>query len=299
MKRWEYQAYGLRIRSGFPLPLRSRGSCTPGDPDLEVSESKLGIEGGGRRVGPFCRTKSGELVLDGPNLGMRLNSDEIILYNKCDETRGLQRTIVAGMGLGLVLLMRGNLVLHGSAVGTPGGAILLLGSVSMGKSSLAAALWKLNCPIITDDICAIASRPHGHMLLGGGSEITLWGDTIRQMGLGRFPARPVRQGVERYSVTLGPCPTRTTYPISRIFVLQRAWNGPAGARTEAVRGIERLPLLLRYCRWAGWIDDSGQSFIRLKEAASLSSKVPIRRLHIHQETPMELTAAAVMREVSG
>ena len=65
------------------------------------------------------------------------------------------RAYVIGSCLGAVLHQRGLIVLHGSAIDTPGGAVLFVGDSGKGKSSIAAAFCARGHRLISDDICAV------------------------------------------------------------------------------------------------------------------------------------------------
>ena len=77
-----------------------------------------------------------------------------------------------GTGFGAILLQRGGMVLHAAAVAFEGRAYAFSADVGVGKSTLAAALCKAGCALITDDIGLIeldacgkpAIWPHGRRL---------------------------------------------------------------------------------------------------------------------------------------
>lgn len=64
-------------------------------------------------------------------------------------------TFLLGSCCGALLFQRGLLPLHGSALATREGAVLILGESGAGKSTLAAALNRRGFPLMSDDVCAI------------------------------------------------------------------------------------------------------------------------------------------------
>jgi hypothetical protein len=85
------------------------------------------------------------------------------------------RLSLFGPVLGLLLIQRGLLVLHGAAVASSRGAVLLLGGNGSGKSSLAAELCRRGYRLLTDDVVAIESPAGAHpRALTGVPLIKLW-----------------------------------------------------------------------------------------------------------------------------
>jgi hypothetical protein len=90
----------------------------------------------------------------------------ITCWRRPDGTDDFLRAHLLGRVLGTALHDDGHLVLHGSAVVTPAGAIGFLAPKGFGKSSLALALARQGALLLTDDTVAIdlhaftPSRPH-------------------------------------------------------------------------------------------------------------------------------------------
>ena len=63
----------------------------------------------------------------------------------------------------LVLSKQGGLVLHGSAVLTPHGAVAFLGETGQGKSTLASSFSGKGSPVLTDD-CLLVKERGGQLL---------------------------------------------------------------------------------------------------------------------------------------
>ncbi|WP_351009455.1 hypothetical protein [Shewanella sp. S1-58-MNA-CIBAN-0166] len=70
-------------------------------------------------------------------------------------------TATLGSGLGMMLHLRGNIPLHGIAIETHKGAIIILAESGCGKSTLATSLLLANINIFGDDIVALHQDSHG------------------------------------------------------------------------------------------------------------------------------------------
>jgi hypothetical protein len=133
----------------------------------------------------------------------------------------------AGPMLGLLLQLRGRIVLQASAVAVAGGAVLFCGETNAGKSTLAAALGRRGYPMICDDLCAIdPAAPGGPRALADAATLKLWALAIQSLDL--EAGSPLRAGLRKHHV-LPPGGAITAAPVRAIYVLREARpTTPAG-----------------------------------------------------------------------
>lgn len=81
--------------------------------------------------------------------------------------------VFCGMGIGLASLVRRRLVLHASAVGTPYGALLIVGSSGAGKSTLSSLLCAMGYPLMADDAVQVQETGEGWVAEGGATALRL------------------------------------------------------------------------------------------------------------------------------
>jgi hypothetical protein len=74
--------------------------------------------------------------------------------------------VITGMLVAMVLVLRGALVLHASAVEIAGSAIAVVGRSGMGKSTLATLLCGAGARLVTDDVLRVEPGPPAHCWLG-------------------------------------------------------------------------------------------------------------------------------------
>ncbi|WP_300016014.1 hypothetical protein [Pseudonocardia sp.] len=167
-----YRAHGLAIRSDLELPL-------PPDP-APGGALDLQLRRGGDRAVP-ARRPPGEALAqldDGagatfysfardaasttlrfPGLcefvGERCFTDVTVhLHPGVDA--GILPVLAAGTVLAVHLKLRGELVLHASAVEVDGRAVAFVGASGMGKSTLAALMCTAGAQLMTDDVLRVA-----------------------------------------------------------------------------------------------------------------------------------------------
>lgn len=78
----------------------------------------------------------------------------------------------------MVLSARGRLIVHGSAVQSPWGGVLLLGASGAGKSTLAVALAGAGWKLLSDDYVRVRVRPDGAHAVAAYAGARLWPDVL-------------------------------------------------------------------------------------------------------------------------
>jgi hypothetical protein len=104
--------------------------------------------------------------------------------------------------LGLLCHLRGLIPLHASCVRIGDGVVAFTGRSGIGKSSMAAALWRLGYPIASDDVCVIQVGDEGVTTLAAFPRLRLWSDGVERLALdpSRLTRVQGRAGVHKYSV---------------------------------------------------------------------------------------------------
>lgn len=223
-----YRIYGLRVRSPWKLPaVDMAGEAGDKDHDVVVSEGTVplrpaqlredgtGLEVSGdaacyvhSTIGAFCVQAGSEMTVE-PAPGAH---EDMI------------RVGILGPALGLALLQRGGLVLHGSAVEVGGRAVAFLGAQGRGKSTMAAAMVDRGHPLLTDDLLALGDSTSEVAVMPGYPRVKLWPDAVR--GLNRDPTDlpHLYPGIEKHVLDCSASFARRELPLGRVFILR---GGPS------------------------------------------------------------------------
>jgi hypothetical protein len=177
-----YGLHGLRIRSdvalaGFPMP--------DGDSDVDVRwgpsapvppEAPAGRVLAARTIGDrywyVAAEVAGEITLRVPGVcDFLVDRDATSVECRPDPATepGFVGVLVAGLVTAMLLALRGDVVLHASAVEVDGAAIALAGASGAGKSTLAAVLCAAGATLVTDDLLRVGRGPDGSVLCIGGA----------------------------------------------------------------------------------------------------------------------------------
>lgn len=190
-----YEAYGLRIRSEVPLPLRATvGPVTGVDVHLQIGESvqrsdrPLESDGDADVVAAFDDPGRGRWYVafrEGGRYRFRfrdtgeflitedLRTVQLIAFSDGHRAE-LLPIVFAGTVLAFILALRGDLALHASAVLDKGQVLAFIGHSGRGKSTLAALLASAGARIVTDDVLLVDTSGDEHVLCrGNAGEIRL------------------------------------------------------------------------------------------------------------------------------
>lgn len=155
-----YCIYGINVATSLPLPalkspLQAEVSILRGSaPDILSAEFSANqkLQFDGHRV-----------LLNQPLFGKLLIEKQGNILYDFHPSLSQAHTITAlqGSGLGTLLHLRKQIPLHGMAIATDKGAIVVLADSGSGKSTLATAMLLANLSVFTDDIVALQSDKDG------------------------------------------------------------------------------------------------------------------------------------------
>jgi hypothetical protein len=177
MTETPYVAYGLALRSSFPLP-----GMPPvlelGLPALKlelVTPAQLARAWSGACGPPTWRGRLGDgseleieagaggdlLFANGTRARFRLDAEKrSLMCAPLCPGMGWQRTLLTKV-LSSISVMLGYEALHASAVDSPSGVVAIAAPSGMGKTTLALELMRRGWPLMSDDVLALANTPEG------------------------------------------------------------------------------------------------------------------------------------------
>ncbi|MEL6496539.1 MAG: hypothetical protein AAFQ41_15665 [Cyanobacteria bacterium J06623_7] len=180
-----YYAYGLKIRSVFPLPelIAAEGNGF----DVAIKHDSL-------ERSPFtdleqywfcCEATEEGLYLYWQGIGKMLVQEgkSITVDPVADYDPGRLRLFILGAALGAILHQRGYIVLHAGAVAIDGQAVIFTAPKGEGKSTMTATLHGRGHGFIADDVVAIdCSNWEQPMVYPAFPQLKLWPDALQQIG---------------------------------------------------------------------------------------------------------------------
>jgi hypothetical protein len=181
-----YRCYGMTLATPFRCPslrevdpvaapdvavrLGPVPDTLPGwqlkEPDWELAPGRFLVHG---------RPGSGRFLVDG--------ADRVNFEPGPDLDPATTAVVFVATVLPAILRHQGLLVLHGTAVETPGGTVVLCGQSGAGKSTTAGALLARGDALVSDDVTALTYGRGGVEVLPGVPQVHLDVDSANRLGL--------------------------------------------------------------------------------------------------------------------
>ena len=251
-----YHVFGLRIDSELELP-----PLTPGPP---VGEPEVRIRWGRvpehleepRSSGLLFEAAPGAFLLRTSPARILVSAGTELVVEALQEDLTQLRIFLLGSCLGALLHQRGLLVLHGSAVQTPRGAVVFVGPSGAGKSTILGAMLHRGYALLADDLAAMDAEGDARIrVLPAIPRVRLWPDSVEQLGLA--PGNLPREMPEREKVVLPVAASASEpVPLFRIYVLDGQGHAAAISletlpRFQALEELVRQTYRLRYLEGLG------------------------------------------------
>jgi hypothetical protein len=267
---YSYRAYGLSIRSDFPL-----SELEPANPQAAAAIRVLCGEKKSRAPRARVHVVGHDVYVSHPTVGMlRCRGGAEIEVNAL---RGVAEEVVAdyvlSSGLAVLLHQRGFLVLHASAVMVHGQAVAFLGKSGSGKSTLAAAMTQQGHALIVDDILPVSIQGQVASVRAGVPRLKLWPDVLGHLGEDSEQLPRVWPDEDKRARRVPPLGRRAPVRLARVYVVEQGDE-------LVIAGLapqERLQALVQNTFTARLLRSIGAE-AHFRQCVSLAEALPIRRL---------------------
>lgn len=273
-----YVAYGLTIQSEFDLcELRElnpdgaaadvvvrSGEVEPVPADDGHAET--------RRIAPradVCRVTYDAVGSFRVSAGRRITVDAA--SPKVPETKVFRRLLENEL-MALLLLQRGMLVLHASAVSVNGRGAIFLGDRGAGKSTTATAFHREGHRLLEDDAVAVRFDEEGPVVLPGVPELRLTPDSVDGLGVDDTAVAVDDWGPEKEYKRVEPGDEPA--PLAGCYVLQEG----SETRLREIPARNRLFVLVSSTYAQGLLRETDALGDHFKQCSRIAEDVSIRRL---------------------
>ncbi|GAA0283294.1 HPr kinase [Alteraurantiacibacter aestuarii] len=211
----EYTAFGLTIQSEIELPPLPKGGGSAPDVLIRHGEVPEAIDGG-IAYRNWNAQPDRFLIALGPSSRMIVSRGRLIEVEGANLLEaGHLVSMILGSGLAALLMQRGTIPLHASAIATPKGAVLVMGRSGAGKSTLLTALVRRGIPMLADDVIGLHPLEDGTVqAVPAFPAIRLWKDSLDVFGQQSDGLSKVRSSISKYYLPVSafssePMPVRT------------------------------------------------------------------------------------------
>ena len=214
---------------------------------------------------------------------------------------GVVPVLTAGMLPSFILTLRGETVLHASAVQVGERALAFVGSSGMGKSTVAAIMCADGAPLVTDDVLRLdldASRRQPPSCHVGTTELRIRKSAGALLSLFEESVS-VRRTADARSALQVRAATRPELPLGAIVVPVPDHDESRRSPTvEQLDTKQALLTLLRFPRLLGW-QDHGIVARQFHELGQLVERVPVYTARLPWGPPFPPGTAADLRDAVG
>ncbi|EIT86521.1 HPr kinase [Fictibacillus macauensis ZFHKF-1] len=241
-----YYAFGLTIESDLELQeLQKLSDATEVDVNVTFTDLQSAwdkIEG---QPGKFA-VKGQTVMFNVPDTAIfRIEKGERIEISPVQQyMEDKMRLYVLGTCMGVILMQRQTLSLHGSAIAIDGKAYVFVGHSGAGKSTLASAFISKGYPLLSDDIVPITMY-HGQVpyVLPSYPQQKLWKESLTQLGM-EASYDPLFERENKFAVPLGHAFYNEPLPLGGIIELFQMDD--EGVVMEDVSKLEKLQMIYRH-----------------------------------------------------
>jgi hypothetical protein len=189
-------------------------------------------------------------------------------------------TYLLGPVMGFVLLLRGVICLHASAVAVDGKAVAIAGPAEAGKSTAAAALAGLGYPVLSDDVVTLDDRAGALLVQPGYPFIRLWPGSVEALyGSADALPRLTPNWDKRYLdlIQIGHRFQEDSLPLGAIYVLDERSPDLLAPSIHALGGRAAIMSLLANT-YSSRLMNPGMRARQLDLMARVPALVPVKRV---------------------
>ena len=293
-----YTVYGLTVETWIPFPeLQPAPPGAAVDAVFRLGEVPAELPGCRQRGARF-QAAPGRLLawLDEVARYLAVDGREIIVQPESGAIESDLRLFLMCSPIGALLLQRGVLPLHASAIATPRGAVIFMGASGAGKSTLAASFHRRGLRVLADDISVVRFAPDGApWVMPGLPQFKLWPDAVARLGPAAGEPARLRSQIEKRAVPFWDGFHSEPLPLEHIFFLR-----PSGKRTievDRLSGIGRVPPLLNHTYRAQFLPGLGIAASCFEAVTGLAKSVKVTRISRPVDGDQDVLADRVASEI--
>ncbi|KJR46648.1 Serine kinase of the HPr protein, regulates carbohydrate metabolism [Desulfosporosinus sp. I2] len=275
-KRYNYSAFGIQFESDIVLP--ELHTCTGGSADVKILFGIVPSEiHSPHEKNDYYQIAESKFLfrVDGVASYYVTNGEQVVvqLFNR--DLREV-RLYLLGTVMGVLLMQRGILPIHGSTVVIEGCCIIFVGVSGAGKSTVAAALRKNGHALLADDISAVKFDKNGLPWVASGyPQQKLWQDSASMLGIDTTPLQRLYNDMDKYAV---PVPAGFWGHPMLLNAIYEINVQPDNLSIIPVIGAEKVATIMNHTYRSGFLEGLGLKFEHFKKCVAMAKCIPVFRL---------------------
>jgi len=273
----KYQVFGLNIHSEMKLPelIESRDDSL--DVSIKFGKTPNNLKNA-KWNGVLFEAAPGEFLFKMKNVGTYYvkEGNLIIIQPVINADISDLRIFLLSTCLGIIILQRGLLPLHGSSFSVDDNAIIVIGATNSGKSTLAAGFYHKGYTVISDDISVVSSYDEDKFIVQPGiPHLKLWKDVLEYFNYSGKITK-IRSRIEKYRIYNTDIIDIKPAQIIKILYLSPSNND--SFKYEKIQGTEKFYILLSNVYRGQFIESLGKVEDIFNTVSRLANKVDLFRV---------------------
>ncbi|WP_256235261.1 aldolase [Bacillus sp. EB600] len=277
-----YKAFGLVILSEIPLPelVESEENGEQVDISINIDNNLSHMWNKSEYEPGKFAVEENSVMFQIPNTATFCIKDGksiIVLPMKGSEAAKI-RLYILGTCIGVLLMQRRILPLHGSAVAIDGKAYAFIGESGAGKSTLASAFISKGYRLLSDDVIAIDFKDGSNVpsVMPSYPQQKLWQESLREFGMETKNYHPLFERETKYSIPVKSNFFPNPLPLAGVFELSKSEN-PSISLCK-IEGLVRFRTILNQTFRSSLINRLGLSEWHFKASSKFINKIDIYQL---------------------
>lgn len=291
-----YHAFGLSIKSTIKLPeliLNEKNELF----DIEILinqdiDCEIDIQSEPFRHYVF----NNQVLFNVPDVANFLirNGKTIVVSPLKTDVEEIIRLYILGTCMGVILMQRGIIPLHGSAIEINGKAYVIVGESGAGKSTLASAFIKKGFKILSDDVIAITQfsidEPY---VIPSYPQQKLWQESLDLFGERSEQFSPIYERETKFSVPVPSDFSQIPRPLAGVIELIK--NEGDGIKIRPIHGLDRFRVLYEQTYRNFLIPNLGLTDMHFQQSAAIikNSEMFTLQRPMEQFTAFELVSTII------
>jgi hypothetical protein len=242
-----YRAFGYTIHSEIALPELITINFNESLADIEIKVTDL------TKVGKELFKNVTEFVFNNkqvlfhiPNIATFSIEDGKKIHVSPIETGREEfiRLLLLGTCMGIVLMQRGRIPLHGSVVAIENKAYAIIGESGAGKSTLAAAFLNQGYKLLTDDVISITFIDDQPYVIPSYPQQKLWKTILTKFGMSHNQYNPIYERETKYAVPVHSDFLDEPLPLASVFEMEKDEGNEI--KCYPIEGLDQLKMLYNH-----------------------------------------------------
>lgn len=284
IQRHKQLVFGLTVESEIPLP-ETFPAAEELLEDVTISRARLREEFSMKKQEDSLYVYEDNRVLfQVPHVGIfsveQGNTIQSCPYPGVSASQ--ERLFLLGTCMGVLLMQRGILPLHGSAVTVGGKAYAILGDSGAGKSTLTAALLQRGCRLLSDDVIPVIFDNLTPIAIPSYPQQKLWQTSLDAFGMDNSGYLQLVDRKTKYAVPVQEHFTQEATPLAGVIELVK--TNEDEVKLTSVIQLEKLHLLSMHTYRSFMIPYFSLTAWHFQYAAKLAASIHVNRLLRPAET---------------